>query len=137
MTSVCQAWPARELGEGRAERADIRRPSEPAARPPLSAAQARVGEGSAMTNRRKVYIDGPQGIKVPASEINLTNGESVRLYDTSGPGSDVSKGLPPLRRDWIVGRADVETYDGRSTQLRDDGRAAVRRGTEAGAFVRT
>ncbi|MDQ6910751.1 MAG: phosphomethylpyrimidine synthase ThiC [Actinomycetota bacterium] len=90
-----------------------------------------------MTNRRKVYVDGPQGTKVPATEINLTNGESLRLYDTSGPGSDTERGLRPLRREWILGRGDVEGYEGRSTQLRDDGRAAVRRGTETGTFVRT
>src|SRR4051812_14442974 len=91
-----------------------------------------------MTNRTKVYVDGPHGTRVPATEIRLTNGESLRLYDTSGPGSDPARGLAPLRRDWITGRADVEPYQGRSTQLRDDGRAAVRRGADApSAFVRT
>ena len=67
-------------------------------------------------------------VRVPFTEIPLTNGETVRLYDTSGPGSEPDRGLPPLRRDWIVGRNDVEEYEGRSTGLRDDGRAAVRRG---------
>ncbi len=90
-----------------------------------------------MSNRQKVHVEGPSGVRVPATEISLTNGETLRLYDTSGPGSDPDKGLPPLRRDWILGRDDVEHYEGRSTQLRDDGRAAVRRGTDGGAFVRT
>ncbi|HUQ63019.1 MAG TPA: phosphomethylpyrimidine synthase ThiC [Acidimicrobiales bacterium] len=90
-----------------------------------------------MTNRQKVHVEGHNGIRVPATEVKLTNGESLRLYDTSGPGSHPKEGLPPLRREWILGRADVEDYEGRSTQLRDDGRAAVRRGTDPNVFVRT
>src|SRR5437763_14877844 len=90
-----------------------------------------------MTNRHKVYVHGPQGTKVPATEIHLTNGETLRLYDTSGPGSDVEQGLPPLRREWILGRNDVEGYQGRATELRDHGRAAARRGTEPTACGRT
>jgi phosphomethylpyrimidine synthase len=74
----------------------------------------------------KVYVDG-----VPFKEIPLTNGERVRLYDTSGPGSDPAHGLPPLRSKWIEERGDVETYVGRAASTRDDGRAAVRRGENA------
>src|SRR4051794_41908560 len=74
----------------------------------------------------KVYVDG-----VPFKEIPLTNGERVRLYDTSGPGSDPAHGLPPLRSKWIEERGDVETYVGRAASTRDDGRAAVRRGGDA------
>src|SRR5688500_11976277 len=80
--------------------------------------------------RRKVYVDG-----VPFTEVSLTGDEPpVRLYDTSGPGSDPRSGLPPLRRPWILARGDVEEYDGRSPTLRDDGRAAVRRGEAADAW---
>jgi phosphomethylpyrimidine synthase len=68
---------------------------------------------------------------VPFTEVSLTNGETLRLYDTSGPGSDPAVGLPPLRELWIEARGDTETYEGRRAGLRDDGRAAVRRG-EAG-----
>jgi phosphomethylpyrimidine synthase len=82
--------------------------------------------------RRKVHVDGAWGTRVPATEVTLTNGDAVRLYDTSGPGSDPDVGLPPLRRDWIVGRGDVEEYDGRVAVRRDDGRAAVRRGDDGG-----
>src|SRR5205814_1245228 len=64
-------------------------------------------------------------------EIPLTNGERVRLYDTSGPGSEPANGLPPLRSKWIEERGDVETYVGRAASTRDDGRAAVRRGENA------
>jgi phosphomethylpyrimidine synthase len=77
--------------------------------------------------RAKVYVEGPR-VRVPFNEVPLTNGEAVRLYDTSGPGSDPSAGLPPLRRPWILGREDVEEYEGRPVSVRDDGRAAVRRG---------
>ncbi len=77
--------------------------------------------------RRKVYVGG-----VPFTEVTLTGDEPpVRLYDTSGPGSDPRSGLPPLRRPWILARDDVEEYAGRNPTLRDDGRAAVRRGEAA------
>ncbi|MBI4546164.1 MAG: phosphomethylpyrimidine synthase ThiC, partial [Gemmatimonadetes bacterium] len=59
---------------------------------------------------RKVYLEGRQGIRVPMREISLSGGEPpLRVYDTSGPqGIDVRRGLPPLRREWILGRRDVE-----------------------------
>jgi phosphomethylpyrimidine synthase len=66
---------------------------------------------------------------VPFTEVSLTGGDDpVRLYDTSGPGSTPTEGLSPLRRPWILGRDDVEEYEGRRSDLRDDGRAAARRG---------
>ncbi|MHB1709807.1 MAG: phosphomethylpyrimidine synthase ThiC [Acidimicrobiales bacterium] len=87
-------------------------------------------------NRRKVYVGGDAGIRVPFIEVTLSdspgrNGgepnEPVRLYDTSGPGSVPTAGLPPLRQAWIEGRRDVVEYEGRAGGLRDDGRAAIRR----------
>ena len=78
-----------------------------------------------MAARRKVYVDG-----VPFTEVSLTDGSSIRLYDTSGPGSEPTAGLPPLRRHWILARGDVEEYDGRRPTPRDDGRAAARNGSE-------
>jgi phosphomethylpyrimidine synthase len=83
--------------------------------------------------RRKVYLDGPGGVRVPTTEVALTDGSAFTLYDTSGPGSEPTAGLPPLRRPWIVGREDVEEYEGRRPTVRDDGRAAVRRGADAPA----
>ena len=76
-----------------------------------------------MAARRKVYVDG-----VPFTEVSLTDGSSIRLYDTSGPGSEPTAGLPPLRREWVLARGDVEEYDGRRPTPRDDGRAAARKG---------
>src|SRR4051812_43184074 len=87
--------------------------------------------------RNKVYVEAGEGVRVPFTEVPLTNGETVRLYDTSGPGSEPTAGLPPARRDWIVGRGDVEEYEGRVAALRDDGRAAVRQADRSvGAEVR-
>ena len=93
-----------------------------------------------MATRSKVYVGGARGVRVPFTEVALgdspdgSRNEPVRLYDTSGPGSEPTAGLPPLRLDWIRDRADVEGHPGRRATLRDDGRAAVRRaGTGAEA----
>jgi phosphomethylpyrimidine synthase len=58
-------------------------------------------------NSRKVHI-GPY--KVPMREVSLSGGEPpLQLYDSSGPqGHDVREGLPPLRREWITARGDVQ-----------------------------
>ncbi|MGI9023078.1 MAG: phosphomethylpyrimidine synthase ThiC, partial [Acidimicrobiales bacterium] len=94
--------------------------------------------------RRKVYVEGRDGVRVPFSEILLdpspgshgaTENPPVRLYDTSGPGSEPTAGLPALRHHWIHARADVEEYEGRRAGLRDDGRAVVRRGEAATGFT--
>jgi phosphomethylpyrimidine synthase len=74
----------------------------------------------------RITVDG-----VPFRELTLTNGECVRLYETSGPGSEPTQGLPALRNDWIIDRGDVEPFRARVGDLRDDGRAAVRRGANA------
>src|SRR5947208_10541575 len=90
-----------------------------------------------LTGRRsKVYVDGSRAVRVPFTEVDLDGGDvPFRLYDTSGPGSRPEAGLPPLRRHWILERGDVEEYEGRRPVLRDDGRAAVRRGDAASAFA--
>ena len=60
---------------------------------------------SAFPSSSKVYVDGPAGVRVPMREIALTNGESLRVYDTSGPqGHDVRDGLPKLRDGWVAAR---------------------------------
>src|SRR5690625_4621153 len=62
----------------------------------------------AFPNSKKVYIDGPHGIRVPMREISLSGGEPpLRVYDTSGPlGHEVREGLPALREEWIRGRSE-------------------------------
>ncbi len=77
-----------------------------------------------MNARRKVYVTGSRpDVRVPFTEVTLTgDNPPVRLYDTSGPGSDPEYGLPPLREAWIRERGDVEEYPGRAPDPRDDGR---------------
>ncbi|WP_433793345.1 phosphomethylpyrimidine synthase ThiC [Actinoplanes sp. CA-252034] len=62
-----------------------------------------------MIMRRKVYVEGPRpDIRVPFTEVVLTgDNPPVRLYDTSGPGSEPSAGLPPLRKPWQTGRTQL------------------------------
>jgi phosphomethylpyrimidine synthase len=76
---------------------------------------------------RKIHV-GPR--KVAMREIALEPGSGeppVRVYDTSGPYSDpdaridIMAGLPQLRREWIVGRGDVDDYDGRGVKPEDNG----------------
>ena len=95
-----------------------------------------------MAHRSKIYMHHgdlrvPFREVVPADSPDGSENPPVRLYDTSGPGSDPAAGLPPLRQPWIDARADVETYDGRTAGLRDDGRAAARRGHSGEQFTGT
>ncbi|MCZ6766143.1 MAG: phosphomethylpyrimidine synthase ThiC [bacterium] len=64
-------------------------------------------------NSRKIFVEGPNGIRVPMREISLSGGEPpLRVYDTSGQqGEAVRGGLPPLRSQWIRGRNDVEEVE--------------------------
>jgi acetyl esterase/lipase len=61
---------------------------------------------TAFPNSQKVFVDGPQGVRVPMREVSLSKGEpSIRLYDTSGPQDhDVKGGLPKLRKEWVDAR---------------------------------
>ncbi|WP_294635615.1 phosphomethylpyrimidine synthase ThiC [uncultured Aquabacterium sp.] len=77
---------------------------------------------------RKVYVEGSHpGVRVPMREVTLTNGETVTLYDCSGPYTDpnvqidVTRGLPPVREAAVVARGDTEAYEGRAIQAVDDG----------------
>ncbi len=74
---------------------------------------------------RKIHVEGTRpGVRVPMREILLSpthtasgltvENPPVTVYDTSGPYTDpdaridLAEGLAPLRRDWILGRGDVE-----------------------------
>ncbi len=77
---------------------------------------------------RKVYVQGSdEGVRVPMREVTLTNGETVTLYDCSGPYTDpnvaidVTRGLPPVREAAVIARGDTELYAGRAIQAVDDG----------------
>jgi phosphomethylpyrimidine synthase len=89
---------------------------------------------------RKIYVTGRRhgDLQVAMREIDLTpsaNEPALRVYDTSGPYSDpavatdIHRGLPELRRGWIVARGDVDEIEGREIKPEDNGLA---RG-EAGA----
>jgi phosphomethylpyrimidine synthase len=76
---------------------------------------------------RKVYAAGPGGMRVPFREIALRptrglRGETevnapLRVYDTSGPYTDpdavldLHRGLPELRRPWILARGPYVAGD--------------------------
>ncbi|MEV4841705.1 phosphomethylpyrimidine synthase ThiC [Micromonospora matsumotoense] len=72
-----------------------------------------------MQARRKVYVEGSRpDVRVPFAEVELSgDNPPVRLYDTSGPGSDPEVGLPPLRGPWIAERGDVAPVRGAGTPL--------------------
>jgi phosphomethylpyrimidine synthase len=77
---------------------------------------------------RKVYLSGPRPeLRVPMREVPLATGDSVVLYDTSGPytdpdvTTDIRRGLPLLRAPWIAERADTAEYTGRTARPEDDG----------------
>jgi phosphomethylpyrimidine synthase len=90
-------------------------------------------------NSRRIYVQGTihPDLRVSLREVSqsptrLPDGRTeenpeVRIYDTSGPWGDpgfygeVGQGLEPLRRPWILDRADVAEYDGRRTLPVDDG----------------
>ena len=76
----------------------------------------------------RLHLEGPGGLQVPFTRVALTNGETFDRYATEGPGSDPEVGLPRLREQWLTDRGDLTSYDGRATQLLDNGRAALRRG---------
>lgn len=88
---------------------------------------------------RKIYVESQIAdnsgqknftLRVPFREIELSPSraidgsieanEPVRVYDTSGPWTDaeqtcdVRQGLPPLRREWILARGDVEVRESRN-----------------------
>ncbi|MCB1783779.1 MAG: phosphomethylpyrimidine synthase ThiC, partial [Alphaproteobacteria bacterium] len=74
---------------------------------------------------KKTYVG---DLKVPMREISLTNGESITVYDTSGPYTDeaadldIMRGLPKTREPWVLARGDVEYIEGRKVQPIDNGK---------------
>ncbi|WP_368506036.1 phosphomethylpyrimidine synthase ThiC [Alkalihalophilus sp. As8PL] len=99
--------------------------------------QRNISIMSNFSGSKKVYVEGSRSdLLVPMREIGLSNttgafGEEenppIRVYDTSGPYTDpnytvdLTKGLPPLRKEWILERGDVEEYVGRKVKVEDNG----------------
>ncbi|MBI3015500.1 MAG: phosphomethylpyrimidine synthase ThiC [Candidatus Tectomicrobia bacterium] len=84
-----------------------------------------MGEKSTEPASRKVYLSGTRpGVRVPMRGILLKSDPPLRLYDTSGPYTDpaftpdLKFGLPPLRKQWILSRGDVEASPGRGLRAR-------------------
>src|SRR3954463_9581693 len=76
--------------------------------------------------RRREYLVSPTdpSVQVPVREVDLTDGTTFAIYDTSGPGSEPTVGLPAMRAAWIAARGDTDVVEGRVAQSRDDGRGA-------------
>jgi len=92
------------------------------------------GEAMSTDARHTVYVNGPDGLRVPFTEVVLeAPNPPVHLYDTSGPAGDPAAGLPPLRAPWIEAREDTEAYEGRILRSRDDGRRGLSPDAFAGA----
>ncbi|MDW8157871.1 MAG: phosphomethylpyrimidine synthase ThiC [Bacteroidia bacterium] len=79
-------------------------------------------------NSRKIYVSGQiyPYLRVAMREIHLSSKSDhknlpITVYDTSGPYTDpdieidITKGLPPLRQEWILARNDVEYLDSPSS----------------------
>jgi phosphomethylpyrimidine synthase len=92
----------------------------------LAAAEPGEAEGGARAPfpaSRKIHVAGSlPGVRVPMREIRLSPTQTsageeenppLVVYDTSGPYTDpaaeidLRRGLPPLRRPWVLGRGDV------------------------------
>ena len=95
---------------------------------------------------RKIYVEGPGGVRVAMREISQTptrHGERLEpnppltVYDTSGPYTDpearidLLAGLPPLRAGWIEARGDSEQLRGPSSLF-----GRIRAGDAATASLR-
>lgn len=104
-------------------------------------------KGMAHPNSRRIFIQGSRpDIRVPLREIQLADtfvggtkeapqfepNEPVPVYDTSGPYGeeaapiDVRRGLPRLREQWVLERADTDELPGLSStftqeRLADEG----------------
>ena len=105
----------------------------------MIASSESLNEEPLFPNSQRIYCSGNihKDIEVAMREISLSpsekpNGiveknEPIRVYDTSGPWGDpnfkgdVTKGLPALRRDWILDRDDIEEYSGRESKPEDNG----------------
>ena len=90
--------------------------------------QATDAGGTSFPGSRKTYLQGSRpDLRVPMREVLLTTGDSMVLYDTSGPytdtalRTDVHLGLPAVRAGWIAERGDTQEYDGRPVEPVDNG----------------
>ena len=87
---------------------------------------------------KKIYVksESVEEVEVPMRKIELTDGTSVTVYDTSGPYTDpdaeidVYKGLADVRSKWVEARGDTELYDGRVILPVDNGHSNEEKAAE-------
>jgi phosphomethylpyrimidine synthase len=104
-------------------------PTTPSTESPSSeSSTSEAGVGTPFPGSRKVYLPGSRpDVRVPMREVELSTGDTVVLYDTSGPytdtglRTDIRLGLPRMREGWLTDRADTEVYDGRPVLPVDNG----------------
>ncbi len=98
-------------------------------------------------NSCKIYVQGSRDdIRVPMREIALMDTETragieknaaITVYDTSGPYTDpevtidIRKGLPDVRKQWVLDRQDTEALNGLSSEY-----GSQRAGDESLAHLR-
>ena len=88
----------------------------------------------ALPSSEKIYITSEKhsDVAVAMRQINLSknsDNKSIKVYDTSGvytdnkicQSLDLNKGLPKIRKNWILERGDVEEYVGRNVTPEDNG----------------
>ena len=72
--------------------------------PQVSDPMANLPAIGGFPSSEKVYVE-EGGLRVPMRRIQLSNGETFDVFDTSGPqGHDPHHGLPKLRAPWIEAR---------------------------------
>ncbi|KJE21659.1 hydroxymethylpyrimidine synthase [Frankia torreyi] len=90
-----------------------------------------VSTGPLAGSRKTWLVGADPDLRVPMREVVLTTGDSVVLYDTSGPYTDpatdvdVRRGLPPLRARWIAERGNTAPAGGRGALRARPGGGAV------------
>ncbi len=121
---------------------------------PKTTSKRALDASKPLPNSRRVYVKGTRhpDVRVPFREVDLSPtrradgkievNEPVRLYDTSGPWGDpafrgsVRKGLPALRRAWILARGDVEEMRPKNKGARGALRAKAGRTVTQMAYAR-
>ena len=91
---------------------------------------------------RKIHV-GPLNVAMRAIDLDPGCGEPpLNVYDPSGPYTDpaanidIMAGLPQRRRDWIMARGDVESYDARAIRPEDNGQLGPDRSGGVAQFPR-
>ncbi|MCW6534946.1 phosphomethylpyrimidine synthase ThiC [Sphingomonas lycopersici] len=108
--------------------ADVDSPIELASAGSQRPARTEIGVTTGpIRGSRKIHV-GPLKVAMRAIDLEPSSGEPpLNVYDTSGPYTDpnasidIMAGLPALRREWIVARGDVESYDARQVRPEDNG----------------